>query len=143
MMTGPVQPARSINNAWKREFYDQIDALVAALGVVQTWTPVDASGAGLVFTVTSANCIKVGQLVTVTLQMTYPATANGANASIGGAPFTALTAGGLYTAFGNHRIYTIQTGTKIITPSTTAGVLQTNANMSGQLVIIAGVYYAV
>lgn len=56
-----------------------------------TWTPTDASGAGLGFTVAEGNYVKIGQLVSVSGIVQYPVTANGANVSIGGLPFTALT----------------------------------------------------
>lgn len=50
------------------------------------WTPADASGAGLVFTGISAEYIEVGDLIWVSVQLTYPATANGSPAAIGGLP---------------------------------------------------------
>ena len=53
-----------------------------------TWTPTDTSGAGLSLTVSnSATYIKVGKLVTVQAFITYPTTASGLNASIGGLPY--------------------------------------------------------
>jgi hypothetical protein len=57
-----------------------------------TWTPVDGSGAGLSFTNTAGNCFytKVGRTVTLSFRLTYPSTANGTAASIGGLPFTGL-----------------------------------------------------
>jgi len=55
-----------------------------------TWTPTDGSGAGLSFTDTSGNCFytKVGNVVTACFIVTYPSTASGSNARIGGLPFT-------------------------------------------------------
>jgi hypothetical protein len=55
-----------------------------------TWTPTDGSGAGLVFTVTSATYVKVGSLVTLNAYITYPVTVNANGASIAGKPFDAL-----------------------------------------------------
>jgi hypothetical protein len=54
-----------------------------------TWTPVDSSGAGLSLSNTSGNCFytKVGRTVTVSFRLTYPSTASGSVAVIGGLPF--------------------------------------------------------
>jgi len=56
-----------------------------------TWTPSDASGAGLSFSNTSGNCFytKIGNVVTASFRVTYPSTATSNNAHIGGLPFTA------------------------------------------------------
>lgn len=53
-----------------------------------TWTPTDDSGASLSLTVNNANYTKVGRLVTVSAQLSYPANASGLDAKIGGLPFT-------------------------------------------------------
>lgn len=52
-----------------------------------TWTPTDASGAGLTFTTTYAKYIRVGKVVTVNMFITFPSTASAAQANIGGLPF--------------------------------------------------------
>jgi hypothetical protein len=58
-----------------------------------TWTPTDASVAGLAFTNTSGNCFytKVGRLVHVTGRVTFPSTADTNTVLIGGLPFTAFS----------------------------------------------------
>lgn len=53
-----------------------------------TWTPTDASGAGLSLTGASGTFIKIGGLVFVTGQCTYPATANASAMVLGGLPYT-------------------------------------------------------
>lgn len=53
-----------------------------------TWTPTDASGAGLTFSVGSGTYVKIGQLVMATFSITYPATADATENLIGGLPFT-------------------------------------------------------
>ena len=54
-----------------------------------TWTPTDASGAGLTFTVSgTATYIRIGKLVTVQVFLTFPTTVNTTQALIGGLPFT-------------------------------------------------------
>jgi len=54
-----------------------------------TWTPTDASGAGLSLTVnTTSNYVKIGSMVYACCSITFPVTANAAQVSIGGLPFT-------------------------------------------------------
>jgi hypothetical protein len=57
------------------------------------WTPTDASGAGLSLTIVSATYTKVGRLVTLQAEITYPATADVSGSAIGGLPFTAASNG--------------------------------------------------
>jgi hypothetical protein len=52
-----------------------------------TWTPVDQSGAGLTFTSIEATYTKVGRQITCNASFSYPVTASGATAVIGGLPF--------------------------------------------------------
>lgn len=54
-----------------------------------TWTPADASGAGLSFTVTTAKYVRVGKTVFILMDIRYPATANANAAAISGLPFSA------------------------------------------------------
>jgi hypothetical protein len=58
-----------------------------------TWTPTDASGAGLTFTSVTGFYTKVGRLVTCTFGLTFPATVSGANLTIGGLPYTSISSG--------------------------------------------------
>ena len=53
-----------------------------------SWTPTDASGASLVFTGVSAGWTQIGNMVFAYAGLTYPVTANGSNALIGGLPVT-------------------------------------------------------
>jgi len=109
------------------------------------WTPIDGSGAGLTFTVTSATYTKVGRLVYVQTFLTYPVTANGAAAVIGGLPFTVALDGyvpfptecGTVSAGSHLRARTASTVADFLT-QTFAQV--TNVTISGQTVIFAGVY---
>ena len=55
-----------------------------------TWTPTDASGSSLSFTVIFANYTKVGRLVTVITRFQFPSTANTADILIGGLPFAGI-----------------------------------------------------
>ncbi len=64
-----------------------------------TWTPTDASGAGLTFTISGTpRYTRIGRQVTVTCYLTYPVTTSSASANIGGLPFAAPASGD--TGFG-------------------------------------------
>jgi hypothetical protein len=52
-----------------------------------TWTPTDASGAGLSFTISDAKYTRTGRLVQLNALITFPATASALNVTIGGLPF--------------------------------------------------------
>jgi hypothetical protein len=56
-----------------------------------TWTPTDASGAGLSLTVTGGFYTKIGRLVTLTGEFTMPSTSSSLHAIIGGFPFPSST----------------------------------------------------
>jgi hypothetical protein len=58
-----------------------------------TWTPADGSGAGLILTVNNAYYTKIGKLVNIYFDVTYPATAD-ANPAYLSLPFTPLNDGG-------------------------------------------------
>jgi hypothetical protein len=59
-----------------------------------TWTPTDGSGAGLSLTITGTSTyIKVGRICTVTTYVTWPSTADIADAVIAGLPFTPAAIG--------------------------------------------------
>lgn len=67
-----------------------------------TWTPIDASGAGLTLTVDAASYTKIGNFVFVTGTLSYPTTSNGSFATIGGLPFTTanqLGVGGVFLVY--------------------------------------------
>ena len=60
-----------------------------------TWTPTDGSGAGLSFTINGTSTYtKIGKQVICRAGLTYPVTASGANANIGGLPFATASNGG-------------------------------------------------
>lgn len=56
-----------------------------------TWTPSDASGASLAFTVTSARYTKIGRVVFAHFYLEYPTNASASVAVIGGLPFTSAS----------------------------------------------------
>lgn len=57
-----------------------------------TFTPVDTSGAGLVFSNNTGTYTRIGRLVTIFGSVNFPITANGLNTSIGGLPFPGVAA---------------------------------------------------
>jgi hypothetical protein len=105
-----------------------------------TWTPTDASGAGLSFTATSNNCFytKIGNQVTCVFILTYPSTASVAAATIGGLPFTskntsASVAGGFttYTSNGSDVVFLINSNDTIFGIRSISGISGvTNASLS-------------
>ncbi len=100
-----------------------------------TWTPTDTSGAGLTFTSITATYTKIGRLVTLNFQFTFPSTASGATVQIGGLPFSATNGnatGALGTNNGSATIYilTIASAVSYIYLRKTDNNNPTNANFS-------------
>ena len=133
---GSGQTGTVIDNAWKQELYNQIDAVIG--GVAQpcqgSWTPIDTSGAGLVFASPIGRYSRNGNLITVFLQMAMPATANAAAVSIGGLPFAngGGVPGGGYTTYGPQFAWHVGQGASAITVfHSVSSAQQTNANLSG------------
>jgi hypothetical protein len=52
-----------------------------------TWTPTDNSGAGLTITNLGCTYTKIGNTVSIRAYLSYPSTANGNAANLGGLPF--------------------------------------------------------
>lgn len=83
------------------------------------WTPIDASGAGLTFAAATGWWVRQGNMVTLFGQVTYPATASGIAAVIGGFPFAVKDAlyarsGGVLTLSSSataRRLYPASNGT--------------------------------
>jgi hypothetical protein len=114
-----------------------------------TWTPVDASGAGLSFTTAFGHYVKIGQMVFASGRADYPATASGLNAFVGGLPFTVHASSGnawgayfSFTTFGSYIVFAAISGTTTIEPISSSGVAETNANMSGKILTFTIIYRA-
>jgi hypothetical protein len=103
-----------------------------------TWTPADTSGAGLSLSVNDAKYIKIGKMVQCYAQVTYPSTANGAQAQIGGLPFiTVAMVGngyGAFTVYSNYdeAFWMNTSGGSGTIAHNLAGSAVTNANISGK-----------
>lgn len=110
---------------------------------VGNWTPADGSGAGLTLTVSSAKYVKIGRQVSISFDIAYPITANGANALITGIPFVAGGAAGLSIGFQNgaatYTLY-IRSGTTQIELYNIATRI-TNAQLSGSSIVVSGTYF--
>jgi hypothetical protein len=134
-LTGSVWNKAAIQSV----LLDPIDAATGAPAAI-AWTPTDQSGAGLVLAAPACIYVKVGRLVFVTAQFSYPATANGAAAVIGGLPFLAAMNSGLYSTFGQAHIIHLAGNTSVVRFYDTVGNARTNAALSGALMLYAGVY---
>ncbi len=108
-----------------------------------TWTPTDGSGAGLTLTTSESAYIKVGQLVVIQGYITYPTTADGSNAVIGGLPFVSP-----YNANGGCAVWTTYGALTVSTEATfqhlllwtPTGAHITNADMSGKNLSLMAFY---
>ena len=112
-----------------------------------TWTPTDGSGAGLTFTSITATYTKIGRLVTLNCQFTFPTTANASIIQITGMPFapTAGNAtGALSTSNASATVYvvTIASALAILYLRNTANNNPTNANFSAAFLSFSITYPA-
>ena len=109
-----------------------------------TWTPADASGAGLSLTVNNARYTKIGNRVLISAYVTYPATANTNPIFISGLPFT--SASSFRQLYVGTSSATVITGFQISGGSTTGaltltdGSLAINIQMSGKYFMLNGHY---
>lgn len=113
-----------------------------------SWTPTDASGGGLTFTSVSANYVRIGNMVFAYATLTYPSTADGNSATLGGLPVTTANAGyakqcslTLSSSANGQRLQPVQNSTSIAV-LTTQGAGVTNAQMSGAVVTFTCIYPA-
>lgn len=102
-----------------------------------TWTPADASGAGLSFSSVSATYTKVGNKISARFALTYPATGDGTANLIGGLPFTvannAAARQGFLTSSTNSAVSSVLPNANATTFSirTPANVQSANSVLSG------------
>jgi hypothetical protein len=110
-----------------------------------TWTPTDASGAGLTLSVNGAFYIKVGALVHVNVYFSFPSTANTAPVSITGLPFTSGS-GSNYsylsgrTVLGSVICQIAYSSTNFDARLTSSDAGKSNANMSTTHMLVSGTY---
>jgi hypothetical protein len=114
-----------------------------------TWTPIDSSGAGLSFTIIGTSTYtKIGRQVICRAGLTYPTTASGSNAVIGGLPFgtgsNGPASGQMFVSATNAAV-TIQGGyvpsaSTLVTLAGPTGGLVSNASMSAAIVYFTVIY---
>jgi len=98
-----------------------------------TWTPTDASGAGLTFSGASGTYTKIGNVVTCHFSATYPATVNASQARIS-LPINCTGSGAFtlsYTTSATNFWGYPESGSSRIALTTTSATNITNANLSG------------
>lgn len=110
-----------------------------------TWTPNDASGAGLTFTGVSGTYVKIGKVVYLTWELRYPSTANASLAAIGGFPFTTGKSGGfalgLISAAIPMYIYVPSANTQMQPIKQAGGANMTNTDLSLAFLWGSGFYF--
>jgi hypothetical protein len=125
-------------NAFGNALNGNTQGLHAPAQMAGSWTPVDGSAAGLVLTSAQGWWVRMGELVIAMGTATYPATANGADAVIGGLPFTVRNQ--QYARYGSTLTVSSVAAAQKIGPTantTTAGILSgtsaavTNAQCTG------------
>jgi len=121
-------------------------------GVAQgSWTPIDASGAGLTFSSATGRYTKIGRTVFWQAHVVYPATASGAGGVIGGLPYSVNTVSGSAGRAGGHvDISNVGSAVGIFQGVTSATTLDfysptaitpiTNATLSGKELYMSGTY---
>ena len=101
-----------------------------------TWTPADGSGASLVITNNdTAKYTKIGRMVYLTCDITYPATANASGMLISGLPYVTSTDGGGSVGYTDYSPVTqiflqITAGSQGVRLQTNGGGTLTNATVS-------------
>jgi len=132
-----------IDNAWKQQLYDQIDAQVGAgASGFGLWTPVDQSGAGLTLGLSTTDTfwVKLGTCVFVTMNLTWPTTANASPAAWNGWPFTPTRQAAGAVGYFNSSIpelrALLQQGNKLGLFGAN-GAAVTNATMSTKQIVIS------
>jgi hypothetical protein len=111
-----------------------------------TWTPIDASGAGLAFSGASGTYVKIGSKVLIGCTLTFPSTAAAQQVTIGGLPFPAAATGNLYagaigytTVNAPHALFASSNTTTCLF-WTLAGAGVTNSVYSGKSLVFSLTY---
>jgi hypothetical protein len=101
------------------------------------WVPGDVSGAGLVYVLGPCKATKVGREVTATFDITFPVTASGLDAVVGGLPYPSDGRHAVSVGFSDQSVVArgeTVSGQSIFSLYTAAGVPVTCAQMSGKVV---------
>ena len=96
-----------------------------------SWTPTDASGASLSLTVANCHFTRIGRLCICYCQISYPDTANGSAALIGGLPFTSKNdSGGTGCGFVGYTNLGQEVSALVTANATTFGFYGTSAGLT-------------
>lgn len=112
-----------------------------------TWTPTDASGASLSFSLATGSYERLGRMVASRFVVTYPATASGSQAIIDGRPFTSNTTSNTRQGFISYRDNSSlialdpQANSTQIYMRNGTGTALTNATLSGSTFFGTALYY--
>ena len=113
-----------------------------------TWTPTDASGAGLTFTTSDSYYTKIGNAVYVSCSITFPSTSSSAAISFGGLPFTVKTgSNNAYAASisqtntGRTDVFLFSRNNTKISSGTNGNVDVANATYSTKFINLSGFYF--
>lgn len=113
-----------------------------------TWTPTDASGAGLTLGAVSATYERIGRLVIARAHLVYPSTVNGTAAKIGGLPYAAGNTDDNRQAVLSQTSTSTAGGAKVLQNTTTITIRAanltsdiTNANASTNTFVLMAIYY--
>ena len=109
-----------------------------------TWTPADASGAGLTFTSVTAKYTRIGNQITATCVLTYPVTASVLAAKISGLPFAAGNMGQflvIKTSVAGAGQGLVTAGSSTINFYNQSGAAVTNATYTTSTLNFTGTYF--
>ena len=113
-----------------------------------TWTPTDASGAGLTFTSVSGRYTKIGRMVVAQCNFTFPVTASANTIAIDGLPFTLSSSQANRQGFISYKNAALTVGDTLLPSAsstifevrTSGGGNRTNAEYSGAILISTCIY---
>ena len=113
-----------------------------------TWTPTDASGAGLTFASSSGQYVKIGKMVYLGGNINYPGNGDSSTMLIGGLPFTCANIGSadqygvavVSTNVGANHLFRIQKNTTNILPRTNTNTVIANSVYSSKFFQFFGQY---
>jgi hypothetical protein len=134
-----------VGTVWNKDkiktvILDPVDA--AILPTYGTFTPNDASGAGLALTLAVGTFYQHGRYISTWMHVTDPVTSNGLGAKVGGLPgiVAGPGAGGVH-GYGVFNFWYVPDGTNYMIPiEPLTGTFRTNADMSGANVIVSVAY---
>ena len=128
-----------LNNAWLQTIYNQIDGVSTV--EYGTFTPHDASAAGLTFSTAQGTYAKWGRIVFIWGQVIYPGNSNGSAAKIGTLPFIIRVPVGAAQGYGVSRVWWMPVNSVELNPlNASTSVALTNADMSGGNYIFSATY---